>query len=323
MAGSRKPGPQCSHNDRVNVDDGTMCRAQSPTPGPLGTTSGLLANIEGGEYVSRAFARAAQLAPAALYQEIGRASGEALEGMIPDLIKVLKLQTASTARGAMSSAFANALPWAGTDRSRDILTSLGLEFLPESIDGSLGEMTRFLQSGVSVASNAGEHRGGGRDQEVERAAEELALATGILGRAILRGIVEYLENGSRAPRRGSVASGHAVGTPETALPTDAAVAQLVAHLRSCKLENGFAIWVERNWKELLKNLRLRIRPRMGGGSVAAELGRVSSGRTPRVPLAQFSQPESDPSTFSSDVRLAAQAATLVAAAAQGTPFCPV
>src|ERR1039457_4401938 len=133
MAGSRKPGPQCSYNDRVNVDDGTMCLAQSPTPGPLGTTSGLPAEIEGGEYVSSAFARAAQLAPAVLNRELGRTPGEALAGMIPDLIKVLKLRTASIAGGAMFSVFADALPWAGTAKSRDIHTSLGLEFLLESI----------------------------------------------------------------------------------------------------------------------------------------------------------------------------------------------
>jgi hypothetical protein len=35
MAGSRKPGPQCLYNDPVSIDDGTMCRAMSPRPGPL------------------------------------------------------------------------------------------------------------------------------------------------------------------------------------------------------------------------------------------------------------------------------------------------
>ena len=39
MAGSRKPGPQCSYNDRVDIDDGTMCVAKSPRPGPLGVRS--------------------------------------------------------------------------------------------------------------------------------------------------------------------------------------------------------------------------------------------------------------------------------------------
>jgi hypothetical protein len=36
MAGARKPGPQCSYNDPVDINDGTMCLAKSPTPGPVG-----------------------------------------------------------------------------------------------------------------------------------------------------------------------------------------------------------------------------------------------------------------------------------------------
>ena len=37
MAAGRKPGPQCAHGNPVAIDDGTMCVAQSPTPGSVGT----------------------------------------------------------------------------------------------------------------------------------------------------------------------------------------------------------------------------------------------------------------------------------------------
>jgi hypothetical protein len=37
MAAGRKPGPQCAHGNPVAIDDGTMCLAQSPTPGSVGT----------------------------------------------------------------------------------------------------------------------------------------------------------------------------------------------------------------------------------------------------------------------------------------------
>src|ERR1039458_780535 len=37
MAAGRKPGPQCAHGNPVAIDDGTMCVAQSPTPGSAGT----------------------------------------------------------------------------------------------------------------------------------------------------------------------------------------------------------------------------------------------------------------------------------------------
>jgi hypothetical protein len=303
MAGGRKPGPQLSQNDWVNIDDGTMCLAQSPMPGPLGSPSVPLGKAETGECVSRTLARATRLASMGLHRQIGLASAEVLEFLIPSLIKALSLQTAGTPKGAVLSHFGNPLPAVRSDGNRGILTLLGLEFLPESIDSGLVEMTCFLQSGISMARHAGEHKGGQRDSEVERAAEELARAISLLVRALLLGIVTYLENASKG----------------TTLPTDATVAQLVANLRSSALDSGFAIWVERNWKELLKNPRLRI-TRLAG-SVSAESVRVSSARTPRVAAATFTQP--DPPTFSPDVRLAAQAATLVAAAAQGAPFCPL
>jgi hypothetical protein len=119
-----------------------------------------------------------------------------------------------------------------------------------------------------------------------------------------------------ATRRVSVS----VVAPETLLPMAAAVPQVVAHLRSCKLNSDFAIWVENNWQDLVRDPRLLTRPRAGGGTAAKT---VASGWTPRVPRATISQPGSDPTTFPSDANLAAQAATLVAAAAQGAPFCPV
>src|SRR6266850_5255213 len=42
MAGSRKTGPVCSYNHPVVIDEGTMCRSLSPTPGPVGTTPFLI-----------------------------------------------------------------------------------------------------------------------------------------------------------------------------------------------------------------------------------------------------------------------------------------
>jgi hypothetical protein len=218
----------------------------------------------------------------------------------------------------MLSDFGNALPEVRPDGSRSILTALGLEFLTESIDSSLVEMNCLLLSGISMARNAGEHKSGDRDQQVDQAAAELARATSVLMRAILQGIVTYLENGSMAPRRGSTSSGQLVPALETRVPTDATVAQIVILLRSCRLGPRFAIWVEQNWNELLKNPRLRAKPRLSGGSIPAQ-----SARTPKVPIVTVRLPVSDPPTFASGVNLGAQAATLVAAAAQGTPFCPV
>jgi len=291
MAGGRKPGPQCSHNHRVNIDDGTMCLAPSPIPGPLGTASGELTNGERDEYVSHAYGRAVQLAPAVLYREIGHAADQTLARLTPDLFRALKVLSA---RGAVA-------PARPIDGSRDILAPLGLEFLPKSIDSSLGEMTRFVQSGVSLARNAGEGRRADRDSEVEQAAQQLARAAGILLRAILQGIAAYLMNS------GSTA--------------DETVAQLVRRLRSSKLDGSLAAWVEQNWKDLVAKARMRLRPerRAGlGGSPSV----ASSERMPRTQI-PHKEPASDPPIFSSNTNLVAQAATLIAAAAQGAPFCPL
>ena len=40
MAGSNRPGPQCGYNVPEDIDDGTMCRAESPLPGPIGVVEG-------------------------------------------------------------------------------------------------------------------------------------------------------------------------------------------------------------------------------------------------------------------------------------------
>ncbi len=40
MAGKRKAAPQCVTKGHPTVDKGTMCRQQSPTPGPVGTEPG-------------------------------------------------------------------------------------------------------------------------------------------------------------------------------------------------------------------------------------------------------------------------------------------
>jgi hypothetical protein len=39
MAGGRQPGPQCADNDPIEIDDGTLCLAQTPPPGSLGASA--------------------------------------------------------------------------------------------------------------------------------------------------------------------------------------------------------------------------------------------------------------------------------------------
>ena len=45
MAGSKIPGPYCSVENPVGIDDGTMCRATSPPPGPVCIDSALTTEL--------------------------------------------------------------------------------------------------------------------------------------------------------------------------------------------------------------------------------------------------------------------------------------
>ncbi len=44
MASGRKPGPECVYKDKQHIDDGTLCRQQSPQPGPINATPLLAQN---------------------------------------------------------------------------------------------------------------------------------------------------------------------------------------------------------------------------------------------------------------------------------------
>ena len=320
MASGRKPGPQGSYNDLADIYDGTMCLAQSSPPGPLGPTS-CKRQRKGGQILSDAFARAVLLAPAAVHREIGNQLDDTLKVLVHNLIEALKILTASTRKGAMLSGYSVEQAEALVGGNRDILTSLRLEFLPQSIARGLGEMRCVLDMGISLIYSAAEQRIGDRDSEVEQIAEQLALAVGILSWAILHGIVAYLlDTGDTGRTPGDITFDPRVRAQETKVIAEQKLGQLIGQLRSSKLDNSFAAWVEHHWGDLIANPRLRPRPKIDLRS-----GAVPATDTVIATRASFpvSQPVSDPPTFSSDDNLSAQAATLIAAAAQGAAFCPV
>jgi hypothetical protein len=78
----------------------------------------------------------------------------------------------------------------------------------------------------------------------------------ILTRLILQGIVDYLLNDrSTAAASPSIGSSQAGGKPNADGIGD--MKPLLVRLRSSKLGETFATWIANNWKELLKNPRLR------------------------------------------------------------------
>jgi hypothetical protein len=268
MAASRKPGPQCSYNDGIDIDSGTSCRTHSPDPLPLGNRLPSPVSAPDAEFLSSAALAAVQHAPTALLRETGYTfDQETLNGLVPVLVQTL-------------SAAAYGEAPAG---KKGILTALGLNFLSESIEGGLGEvicvLPRMDRSG---------------DGEPEQTGEALARAGGVLARLVLKGVVARLAGGAAAKR-------------------DA----LIGEFRSSRLGDGLAFWIERNWKDLLANPRLQVESRLSGAGGEV----IASERKPRVPAAPR-PPAADAPTFAA-INAAAQAATLVAAAAQGAPFCPL
>ena len=141
MAGARKPGPQCSFNHPVNVDDGTTYRAVSLPPGPLGAAldhdgvgHGSHTPGNASECVLGAYQRAIQVAPNAVYRETGYQLGE-IPGLVPRLQALIAIFAPDVAqggaRGAANSALAVSDP--GSDSGRAIFTSLGITFLQDFI----------------------------------------------------------------------------------------------------------------------------------------------------------------------------------------------
>src|SRR5215467_3623620 len=175
MAAARKPGPQCSYTDGVSLDEGTMCVTRIPAPSPSGTSIPRIFRFtEVDQCVARAYARAVQLAPSALFRETGYTFKQASASFVADLIDALKVPPD--------------LP---------IGSLLGPEFLGLSVQTDIGEVVCARQAGVAMARHAAELRDSGRDQEVELAAAQLAVAAGILMRLVLENIVAYARSGAR------------------------------------------------------------------------------------------------------------------------------
>ncbi len=305
MAGSRKPGPLCGFSDPVQIETGTLCRTQPRLPGPIGLATGndganpIWAASRLSETTFSAQTRLIEMSLTAIRRETGCELGQALRDRILVLSRLLERFNTATASGAASSRrFAKPSPGRRMGGLRDLFASLGLDFLSASNIGS-SEIAAAWTLGASQTATSWR----AMDQEPDRTAG-LALAIGVLMRLILQGIVDYVRKG------GSTASGEAAGP-------------LVERLRSSQLGDAFATWVSKNWKELLKNLRFQpvTDGRAGGGSSKPQS--VVSQPRPPVSQAPTNSTATDPPTFPSDINMSAQAATLIAAAAQGAPFCPI
>lgn len=283
MAAGKRPGPQGLYGATENIDDGTMCRAQSPLPGPLGSgaNDSLLRDMHyapfvGAQDARAAFAQAILLSAAAIDRETGYQLGGVLKDAIPSLLTMLAASDLSASGGGLITLADASIMGAefgretGLDAGPDILRWLGVSFLRKGGEGGFGETIAALRVRCQEGLHTAKRRGVGRKLESEVAAEVICIAVGTLVRLLLEGIVAFL-NDKRALSTGTV---HAIRWHQEFETVDeATVTQLTSKLRASRLGSDFGVWVERNWKTLIDDPRLRIKPSLGArGGVGSRSG---------------------------------------------------
>ncbi|CAM4084935.1 DUF6861 domain-containing protein [Roseateles saccharophilus] len=258
MANYRIPGPLDASRGNHDVRDGTGQRRAGVTPGFIngaaaGNTSAwdaFLKNAERVEAVYDAVGIGQQRAGAAILRETGHALEELVKGLIPGLLMMMVVLVATTVIGGVIGAVigffaggAGAAPGAvigadlGVSAGVTILTWLGLGFLVVGIAQGFGELIGALSHATTRAWNAPDSPR--TRAEVDAAGDEYAYAVALLFKLILMAIVARLTMGQGK----------------------ASAEETLALLRKSKLGEGFAEWVAKNQDALLRNPRLRPKPK--------------------------------------------------------------
>jgi hypothetical protein len=194
--------------------------------------------------------------------------GQVLEGLLPGLLQMLAVLGISTVVGAGAGAAigfffggVGAAPGAvvggelGLEVGTAILTWMGLGFLAVAIGQGLGELTTVLMGAIRRAWHAAEH--GHQQFEIDRAAQDLARAVGILIRLILQGILAYvLKKGAVSSSSAAISTSQSILKGGTRVAADESLAEVSALLKKSKLPDGFVVWIEKNWEDLKRNPKL-------------------------------------------------------------------
>lgn len=277
MAG---PGPTCTWEQDHTVQDGTTCLAESRLPGSIQKQSPAI--WKRGEALFEAYERSQVLAPEAILRETGHALGEVLKGLLPGLLEMLVVLAATTSIGAIAGGVigfffggAGAAPGAviggeaGLDAGLAVLTWLGVAFLAKAMFEGSGRLWSQLSLGVKHAWEAPEYPPRDYPIQIERAAQELAEAAGILMLLLLQAVVAWvLERAAMGATRSTARTLGATRVVGADAAAETAVAELSAKLRSSRLGSGFADWMEKNWPKLRDDPRLR--PTQRSGAIAED-----------------------------------------------------
>jgi hypothetical protein len=128
---------------------------------------------------------------------------------------------------------------------------------------------------IRRAWHAAEH--GHQQFEIDRAAQDLARAVGILIRLILQGILAYvLKKGAVSSSSAAVSTSQTILKGGTRVAADESLAEVSALLKKSKLPDGFVVWIEKNWEDLKRNPKLANQKTTESGGTGA----VSAAETP-------------------------------------------
>ena len=208
----------------------------------------------------------------AVREETGEALDDVLSGILPGILLALVTVAATTlvgfslgaVGGAVAGAGVGAVPGAvaggslGFSAGMWILDWMGLAFLATHVGKNMYQVGRLIEQGFNEAWGRGARHWSSLGymsdmmpchndsipgfRHVTAASEKFARAVAVLIRLVLEGVALYLT--ARGVSR---------------LP------ELVAQLRSSRLGEGFAVWVERNHQHLMRNPKLA--QSAGGGGV--------------------------------------------------------
>lgn len=232
---------------------------------------GIRDDFTGALCIYQACSQAESFAGDAILEETGCQLKSLLSGLIPGLIQMVAIVGASSILGAGIGALIGSLaggvgaaPGAvvgadlGFDIGMAVLTWLGVAFLAVSIAKGFAELLQAIRNGVEWAWAARKLQGTAQKEQLDKAAHELARSAGIVMRLILQGILAYLlKKAAMGSTRGVAGTIRGVQTRGAAAAAEASVAELVGKLRASKFGDGFADWVEKNWRDLEKNPKLQ------------------------------------------------------------------
>lgn len=235
--------------------------------------------------VYEALSSAPNYVPMAIYDATGQELRSIASGIVPGLLFFVGALATTTALGASAGAAVGVLAFGigavpgaaigagvGFDAGLILLQYLGLGFLVGYIGTSLLNAVNVAGEAVVMAWNSAENSGT-RHSVIDRAARRLAFAVGLVFRGLLQGVVAFL-----------LAKGTAAASGR--------VPELVSRLRASKLGSGFAQWIERTWRALIENPKLRTdtqRPLRGGGVRRSERFSPNGASPDRSPMKNMSE----------------------------------